>query len=56
MKNKDFEIIARFGRGRKCKIKGYSFKTRKRAKLFGKLFLDKNPFCARYSITSLYYN
>lgn len=47
---KDFSITARFGGGRKCRIKEWRFKTREGAKFFGKLFLNHNPWCARYSI------
>lgn len=47
---KDFSITARFGRGRKCHIKEWRFKTREGAVLFCKIFLLHNPRCANYTV------
>lgn len=47
---KDCYIIARFGKGRKCRLKEFRFKTRENAKRFGHVFLDHNPLCRTYTV------
>lgn len=47
---KDVILRAKFGKGRKARIKEWRFKTRKSAGLFGKIFLRYNPRCTNYII------
>lgn len=49
-KFKDVILRAKFGRGRKAKIKEWRFATRDGAKRFAKVFLDYNPKCTTYMI------
>lgn len=47
---KDVILRAKFGKGRKSRIKEWGFRTRKGAKAFAKVFLDHNPLCTTYCI------
>lgn len=47
---KDICIIAKFGKGRKSRLKEYRFKTRESAVTFGKIFLRYNPRCTSYTV------
>ena len=52
MKNsyKDVILRAKFGKGRKSRIREWRFATRKGAVRFGKVFLRYNPLCTTYMI------
>ena len=45
-------LRAKFGKGRKSKIKEWRFRKRKHAEIFGKIFLRYNPKCTTYMIMS----
>ena len=47
---KNIFIIAKFGKGRKSRLKEWRFKVRKDAVLFGKIFLRHNPLCTTYTV------
>lgn len=48
--HKDVIVRAKFGKGRKSKIREWRFSTRKRATLFAKVFLRYNPKCRNYIV------
>lgn len=46
----DVIVRAKFGKGRKSRIKEWRFESRKKAVLFGKVFLRYNPKCTTYMV------
>ena len=47
---KEIYIIAKFGKGRRIRLREYRFTTRKSAKTFGRVLLAHNPLCTSYTV------